>query len=50
MPSQKKKKHNDVDIKMADANTKHFKVNLILIHVSTPIGVQEKEFIMSVRY
>ena len=39
-----------VEIKMANANAKYFKVNLILIHVSTPIGVQEKESIMSVKY
>ena len=39
---------NYVKIKMADANAKYFKVNLILIHVSPPIGVQEKESIMSV--
>ena len=38
---------NDVEIKMADTNAKYFEVNLILIHVSTPIGVQEKESIMS---
>ena len=38
---------NDVEIKMADANAKYFKVKLHLIHVSTPIGVQGKESIMS---
>ena len=30
---------------MAEANAKYFKVNLILINVSTRIGVQEKESI-----
>ena len=39
---------------MADANAKYFKfqgsLNLIFIHVLMPIGVQEKESIMSVRY
>ena len=33
---------NDVEIKMADTIAKYFEANLILIHVSTPIGVQEK--------
>ena len=41
---------NDVEIKMADVTAKYFKVNLIFIYVSTPIGVQDKEYIMSVRY
>ena len=41
---------NDVEIKMADANANYFKASLILIHVSKPKGVQEKEPIMSVRY
>ena len=31
-------------------SAKYFKVNLIFIYVSTPMGVQEKESIMSVRY
>ena len=35
---------------MADANSIYFKVNLSLIYVSTPIGVQEKESIMSIRH
>ena len=39
---------SDVEIKIADVNVKYFKVNLI--QASAPIGVQEKESIMSVRY
>ena len=41
---------NDVKIIVADGNTKYSKVNLILIYVSTPIGVQEKESTMSASY
>ena len=39
---------NGAEIKMADANA--LKVNLSLIHMSTPIDVQEKYCITSVRY
>ena len=39
-----------VEINIADVIAKYFKVNLLLIHVSTPIGVQEKESIISVKY
>ena len=35
---------------MADANAKYFNVNLIFIHVSTPIGVQEKESVPRVQF
>ena len=33
---------NDIEIKMAEANAKYFKVDLILINMLTPIDVQEK--------
>ena len=39
----------DVEIKMADVNVKYFR-EIDLIQVSAPIGVEEKESIMSVRY
>ena len=45
-----KTSQNDVEIEMADVNAKYFKKKFDLIQVPAPIGVQEKESIMSVRY